>query len=221
MSATTRPTRPAMTTTAIETASATRAPSMTRERMSRPRSSVPMGWLHVPPNPTGGWREAARSISFGGYGVMYGPKRPAKMNSARIAPENHGQRRRRRRDTGPTISSAGAWIASSVTASSGTGNTTADPPHSRVEESVGDVDEEQEYHEDSGVDQHDPLDHVVVAGVDPLARQLADARPREDGLHDDRRRDQRAEQDPGQRDDRERGVPQRVHDEEPRRDAFR
>src|SRR3954451_15953646 len=189
--------------------------------MSRPRSSVPIAWFHVPPNPTGGWSEAARSISFGGYGSTYGAKRPAKMNSARIVPENHGQRRRRRRDTGPTMSSAGAWSASSVTASSGTGNTTAEPPHSRVEQSVRDVDEEQEHHEDGGVHEHDALDHVVVARVDPLDRQLADARPGEDGLHDDGRRDQRSQEDPSERDDRQRGVPQRVHDEEARRYSFR
>src|SRR3954471_6850937 len=165
MRATTMPMMPAMTTTAIETANATRAPSITRERMSRPRSSVPIGWLHVPPKPIGGCSELARSISFGAYGATSGPKRPAKMNSARMAPENHG--RRRRRGSGPAISSAGAWSASSVTASSGTGNTTAEPPHTRVEQSVRDVDDEQEDHEDGGVHEHDALDHVVVARVDP------------------------------------------------------
>src|SRR3954447_24191112 len=107
------------------------------------------------------------------------------MKTARMVPENHGQRRRRvRRETGPTISSAGALIASSVIASSGTGSTTADPPHARVEHSVRNVDKEQEDHEDGGVHEHDALDDVVVARVDALDRHLADARPGEDGLDD-------------------------------------
>src|SRR5690606_19082358 len=155
-----------------------RAPCTSRLSTSRPRSSVPSTCCHVPPENTGGSRALAKSTCSGSWGARNGPRIPVRTNSVRIVPENSGRRRslrsRPRRapegtDGSAVVSSwASAPPASASKVSRAGSEGTALPPHSWVEQSVRDVDDEQQSDEDQRIDEHDALDDVVVARVHGL-----------------------------------------------------
>src|SRR4051812_37891827 len=176
-----------MRTTAIDTSSETRAPKISRLRTSRPRSSVPRMWSRDPPANHGGCRLLARSGVSGSYGASSPENTPQITNTTRMAPEKYGQRASRRRlRRGRIVCSGGSTWGSMEPipdfSSACSGNATGGPPHSWVEHPVGQVDDQQESDEQQRVDEHDALHDGVVAGVDPLDRQLAHAGPGEQGL---------------------------------------
>src|SRR3712207_6119490 len=73
-------------------------------------------------------------------------------------------------------------------------------PHPRVEDRVEDIDEEVHQHEQRGPVEHHALDHGVVPAVYRLVGDLADPRPGEDRLGDDRPAHQEAYLEPDNRD---------------------
>src|SRR5262245_17623964 len=122
---------------------------------------------------------------------MTGPRAPAAMKITSMVPENHGSPRPnpgRRRPSSPGAATASSVARGVETISSaarqGPARLTPDPG---VQHPVGKVDQEVQDDEDAGVDQHDSLDHRVVAGGYGLDHQLAEAWPREEILDDDRR----------------------------------
>ena len=70
--------------------------------------------------------------------------------------------------------------------------------------------------EERGGQQHHALDHRVVAIVDRLDGEAADARPREHGLGHHRAGEQAAELEPRDREDGNGRVPERVLDDDER-----
>src|SRR2546422_635360 len=78
--------------------------------------------------------------------------------------------------------------------------------NSRVEVGVDHVDEEVDEDKRRREEEHRRLHHRIVAVVDRLDRQAADTRPGEDRLGDDGAPEQRAELDPDDGHDRDRGV---------------
>src|SRR3989441_2702508 len=80
----------------------------------------------------------------------------------------------------------------------------------RVEVGVEQVHDQVDEHERGREEKDRRLHHRVVAVVDRLNRQAADARPGEDRLGDDRAAEQRAKLDPDDGHDRDRGVLERV-----------
>src|SRR5215471_17175332 len=80
----------------------------------------------------------------------------------------------------------------------------------RIEEAIDEIDEEVDRDEQQGRDEHGALHDRLAAVVDRLDREAADARPREHRLGDDGAAEQGAELEPGNRDDRQGGVLQRV-----------
>src|SRR2546422_2615033 len=79
-------------------------------------------------------------------------------------------------------------------------------PNPRVEVGVEDVNDQIDEHEGGREEEDRRLHHRIVAVVDGLDRQSADARPGEDRLGDDRAAEQRAQLDPDDGHDRDGGV---------------
>ena len=86
-----------------------------------------------------------------------------------------------------------------------------DDPDPRVEQRVDDVDEQVDDHVAGRRDEHDPLDQRVVALVDGVDRQPAEAGDAEDLLGDHRAGDQHAELEADHRRHRDQAVAERVH----------
>src|SRR5262245_16432915 len=161
-----------MTALATETTTATRAPQRRRERMSRPRLSVPRGWRQAPPTQTGGCRTETRSCRFGSWGASAGPAIASARRKSAIAAPAHSfpfTRDRSSRDA-----------------------------DARIQIRVGHVDRQVRQNDRHRVDEHDALDQREVPVLERLERELADSRPGEDRLDQHRAADQEAELDPDQ-----------------------
>ena len=83
-------------------------------------------------------------------------------------------------------------------------------PDARVEHGVEHVDHEIDDDIRAREHEDDALDHRIVAAQDRVDRQAAEARNREHALGDDDAADQQRDADADHRDDRDRGVAQRV-----------
>src|SRR6185436_19493091 len=171
-SATGTPTSAEMAALATATTTATRAPQRSRERMSRPRLSVPRACRQAPPAHTGGWRTEIRSCRFGSCGASAGPANARTSSKSAIA----------------APAQSFAFTGSSLR-----------QPDARIQEGVRHVDRQVGEDDRDGIDEHDPLDQWKVPVLERLESQLPDARPGEDGLDQHRPADQEAELDPDQR----------------------
>ena len=80
----------------------------------------------------------------------------------------------------------------------------------RIEPGIGQVDEKVGQHEEEHDDQHAGLHDGIVARVDGVVDQRADAGPREDDLGEDRAAEQAADAEAEHRHRRDRGILQRV-----------
>src|SRR5687767_4459230 len=115
-----------------------RVPHTTRENVSRPRSSVPKGWAQL-----GALRIWLQSVRTGSEIAIHGAARAMPANASTIsAPASAGGRRRTRRQPRRSRSFGSA---------STRGAHDADP---RIENRVGDVDQQVDEHVGGGGDQH-------------------------------------------------------------------
>src|SRR5262245_33281086 len=162
-----------MTALATATTSATRVPHRRRDSRSRPRLSVPSGWLHAPPAHTGGWRTETRSCRFGSWGASAGPKIARESMTSAMTPPAQSFPFTLEHSCGET--------------------------HSRVQGRVDHVHGQVREDDHHRVDEDDALDQREVAILERLQRELPDAGPREDGLDQHRPANQEAELDPDQR----------------------
>src|SRR5579883_1170839 len=134
---------------------------MRRERMSRPRLSVPRRkFASAPLRQKGGSKEERRSCSSGSWGARRGAA------SATITSSSSTARPKRTR---PLLSAAPSALRSTMT----------DPG---IEQDVGHVDDEIERDEEHGEGEDEPLDERQVAVDDGADRHIADAGIAEDAL---------------------------------------
>src|ERR671918_1152625 len=82
--------------------------------------------------------------------------------------------------------SPGATMGGAVAVAEGSGSGMADP---RVEHAVEDVDQHVDEHVADGDERHQALQRDVLPGLDRLEQQGAEARQREEHLHDHRTAD--------------------------------
>src|SRR2546425_498043 len=197
------PRTPAKITAVKPTMIETRAPNMSRERTSRPRWSVPRRWSAVPPACHAGGRNRSPSTPTSG---LWGARTLAKIAiSTDVRMITHGMsgnpsvRKAARRPARFRVADTGRLCAALPFIS--------DP---RVDDRIEDVNQEIGDHDHGAAHQDVRLNDGEVAEGDALEEQTADARPGEDRLHDDRRVDHDHEIDPGQRDDRNQRVLERV-----------
>src|SRR3984893_2505144 len=138
-----------------------RAPWMTRLRMSRPKSSVPSGWLRL-----GACRRSLDLTLMGSYGASTGARRAVatrpRMSRPPSAPSGL-PRMTRSRDMPGRLAE----------------------PDARVEEAVHHVDHQIQRDDAGGQEQVDALDDGVVPPGDGVEQELSHAGDDEDALHDD------------------------------------
>src|SRR5688572_32670536 len=154
-----------------------------RESTSRPKRSVPSGWLAL-----GGANICAAATAVGEYGATASARAPARMISPSIA---------------QALTKSGLRAARP----SPTRSATSEP---RVERRVEQIDAEIEQHEDPAEQQDHALDDGIVALEDRVEQQPADTGQREDVLDHDNAADDVAELDAGHGDDGDERVAQRV-----------
>src|SRR5574337_55816 len=132
---------------------------MIRESRSRPRGSVPSGYVHVPPaSHTGGIRRALTAWRNGSWGASHGA-RSAQAMARRTMPAPTARNRSR-----PNLPMGLAEADARVEVGDG-----------HVGQEVHDDDQERE-------EDHRALDNGVVVGADRLHGQRRDAGPGEDGF---------------------------------------
>src|SRR6266540_4448736 len=198
------PTIPPTTTAAKPTSSETRAPWIIRERTSRPRWSVPsMCALPSAAESVGAANRARSDWRTGSCGAITGAASAVTTSSKTNTPPPSAIRRVRRTRLGRTAGAAPA--ARSARADAG------------IEEAIDQVDAEVDHDEEHGGQEHRALHDGVVAVVDRLDREPSDARPRKHGLRHDGAAEQRAELQPGDGDDRDGRVLERVLGDEDRK----
>src|SRR5262249_11439107 len=145
----------------------TRAPQMTRESVSRPRSSVPNGCAQL-----GALRIALQLVAFGSAGASQGAASATitKASTTSRPPTAGGRRARRRQATrtrSPRIAPARGPAASTAVAGALSGLIAATlHPDARVEEGVGHIHEEVQQHVGARGDEDHALDDRIVAGED-------------------------------------------------------
>src|SRR5688572_12954952 len=182
-----------MITTATATISEMRAPYISRLRMSRPRLSVPS--TNFPPIHCGPVSESISDCSLGSFGASAGPNMPRKSSTRTSTPpmmiftRSHccSQRGARR----PAICAARA------------AGLVAD---SRVDDCIEGVNHEIDQHEPECVEEYQTRNQRVVASRHAADQQAANARPGEDRLGNDRTREQLAQLEADDGDDRDQGV---------------
>src|SRR5256885_4996466 len=193
----------------MPTRSEMRPPQIRRLRMSRPCSSVPSRCPDVPGRES---RSTSTDLS-GSHGLMSGAAtaappatatitRPARawrsrMNARRNAVKRPAPRRGRGRV--PSIARTVATIARGLRG-----------PGPRVEVQVEQVDHEVDDDERERDEERGPLDYLHVTRDDRADELAAEPRPAEDFLGEHRAAEQIPELQPGDRDDRRPGHPQRV-----------
>src|SRR5712692_8918225 len=91
---------------------------------------------------------------------------------------------------------------------------TRSEPDARVDERIDGVDRQIDCHKSDGVHQHDARDQRIIARGDAGDQEVADAGPREHGLHDDRASEQGAQLEADDGHDRDQGVAQDVAPED-------
>src|SRR5579885_771771 len=179
---------------------------------SRPRWSVPSRCVAF-----GGWRTSAKLFKRGSYGAITGASAPTTTMSpsTTAAATPAGDWRAKRRSPfekpptsiGSISSGAPSGRAPSVAVSSAIGLLQPDP---RVEPGVAQVDDEVHHDVDNAVDEDQVLDDHPVALADRLNERQAEPGEAECALGRRRAAEQRAELQPGERDDREQRVAQDV-----------
>src|SRR6185369_110140 len=182
------------------TTSEIRAPWTSLESSSRPRPSVPSQC-----SMENGARRSSMSMSVGlGSGSTGARIATANMKIIQpIAIQNSSPNRRPR--------FAGCAVTPSSIVSSSVAMT-----NPGVEDGVEQIHNEVHDHETGGNDQHHTLQDDEVAGINRADQEPADPRKREDRLHDDGAADQSPDIDAGDRDQRQRGRFQRVHERDAR-----
>src|SRR5213594_1454650 len=189
------PTIPPTTTAAKPTSSETRAPWIIRERTSRPRWSVPSTCALPSAAESVGAASRARSDwRTGSCGAITGAAIAVMTTSRTNTPPPSAIRRVRR----PRLGRTAAAGSPSARADAG------------IEEAIDQVDAEVDHDEEYGGQEHRALHDGVVAVVDRLDREPSDARPRKHRFRHDGAAEQRAELQPGDGDDRDGRVLQRV-----------
>src|SRR5215510_5746896 len=178
------PTMPPTKIAIADTVSDTRAPWISRLRMSRPSLSVPRRWVALPPScHTGGLSRFASDPFNGSWGATYGAN-TAGMTSRnmRIERATTGYRRTSRKATAIRVRAYQGSDRAVTVAIERPPSSVAD---SRVEIRVEDVDQQVRHDEDRGEHDHDRLDHLVVASSHGVDRQEPGPRPGEDALGHD------------------------------------
>src|SRR5262245_34201425 len=161
-----------------------RAPQTTREKLSRPRSSVPNGCAHV-----GALRICFQSPWIGSTVAIHGASTAITTNSSTVtAPAADTGRlrvRRQARRNGPAGRSADTLAgAAAVTGELGVTDRAPDAD-ARVEQRVRYVHQQVDQHVGAGGDEHHALDQRVVAREDRLDDEPTEAGNDEDLLGDD------------------------------------
>src|SRR6266545_1963595 len=160
--------------------------------MSRPSSSVPSMWATP-----GGSSLPSRLTRYGSSGASQGAN--SALSTSRpmtMRPATAERLRRSWRHARCAFLVAGR--ASSAIADAW------------VDRAVQQIDGEVDQRDDHGREQHDALHERIVALVDRLDEQPADAWPGEDGLGDDRAAEQRADLEANHRHHRDQSIGQRV-----------
>src|SRR5690348_3488902 len=194
------------------TRSEMRAPSTRRARMSRPRPSVPS--TKSPARAStypGAFSRRATSWASGSCGSISGARIAATTNSrtssSPIAAEPSSRRMvrsprdQRARDAPPRT--ARGWAAVMTDTASG-------QPYPRIEPGVCKVRKEIDDDDQGSSHEHEYLNNGHIAGADRIDGQAAHAGVREHRFGDDRVAEQERDLHAQERDDRDRGVLQRV-----------
>src|SRR3990172_239105 len=187
---------------------------MMRERMSRPRGSVPRGCPQVPPvSHTGGIRRSPTAWRYGSWGETHGARTaaatatstiplPTARNRSRLIPRRGAPPMAVRASEGePPLRAPGPCgrVAAKPALEQARGDAIALgpmtrgpsclalPPEADPRIQIGDGDIGQEVGDDDEQRQehHGPLDDRVVVGADRLHRQRGDSRPGENRFSDD------------------------------------
>src|SRR5690348_16997635 len=183
------PVESAPATTTNPTVIEIRAPRMTRLNTSRPRLSVPIQWCA-----DGVSRRAPRSSSSGPVGaicaakiamsvknrIMIRPTRALALAQNRRAAMRTAERPPPPRRGTATATAVMPWVCSGV-ADAG------------IEEGIQHVDDEVDEHEQQRKQENARENHRIIAKQDRVVHEPADARPRENGLRQDRAGQKRAE----------------------------
>src|SRR4029079_1126776 len=184
--------------------SETRAPATRRSTMLAPPPSVPSQ------NSLLGGSKTAPTFAFGSPAMSRSPKTARKTKNASIASATSADLFC---STGAATARhlservAGASSAGGAPVWTGLTRSLLDPPGEVEGEEVGEQVEEDDREREQ---QEGALEHAVVALVDRLDDEEADARVREDVLDRDRPADDVAERERDERDDREHRVPEPV-----------
>src|SRR3954469_12229405 len=171
--------------------------------MSRPWSSVPSqyGLPVVDEFSPGGSFESITSScarSYGFWGEIHGAVRAIVTTTTSIARPTRASRlsansaaKRRQSGCSRAAGAAGSCGVSTAMLISMRGH--GAKAHARIEDGVQHVDDEVDRDEDGHDDQQVGHDHRAIELVDRVDEELARARPREDGLGDDRECDHRSQ----------------------------
>src|SRR5919197_1539268 len=190
---------------------------MMRERMSRPKLSVPSRC-----SGPGGSRKSAKLVATGLYGAMTPAKSAARtitmMSTAPAVPsgrrrmKSRTNRANRRRPVSARYRLRATSSASRVIAVIRLARSSVPDPG--VEHDVEHVHDEVDEDEDHREQQHQRLDQRVVTVSDRLDEELAEPVEVEDLLGHDEPADEERELERDDRDDREQRVAQRVPDDD-------
>src|SRR5215510_13304182 len=228
------PMKRASITDETPTRSEMRLPWMTRLNMSRPSWSVPRAWSQL-----GAWNVEVWSDAVGLWGASTSakiatstsatttarPKRAVALRRSRRTPWASGVSDRSARGAGqatgvPTGSSASLTLPPPMTG----GFTLSDLPSAmapsrvadtRVQERVGQIDDQVDRDEGDRRQQGEALHLLVVAGDDGVDAEGAEARHGEQRLDHDRATDEEADLEPHDGDGRDQRVLQRVLEHHP------
>ena len=181
-----------------------RAPQISRESSSRPSSSVPSRCFDDECASS-----ALKSVAPAPYGASSGAKIAVSTKTRTMTrPATAiGRRRNRLRSSMRRRARGVHRSATRVDGAHARAPGDADP---RIQQRVDDVDREIDDHVAGRGDEHDALDQRVVALVDGLDRERAEAGDPEDRLRDDDAGDQRAELQADHSRDGDQAVAQRV-----------
>src|SRR3954447_25452024 len=140
-----------------------REPARMRERISRPRLSVPSGVSRLPPaSQNGGWNAAERLSPFGSCGRISSPPMALTITTASTSSASHGTLRSQPNRR---------WLA--VGADTG------------IDNAIGQVNQQVGQHKQDRGEQHAGLHDREVAAEHRLYHRAADAGPGEDRFDDE------------------------------------
>src|SRR5690606_17409685 len=177
-----------------------REPWIRRERMSRPKLSVPRTCPGVP----GGAYAFTRSILYGSCGAMRGASRADPSITTRTAVP--ARARRLRKNARRTREGRPVWAV--------LGAATSAIADARVDRRVEQVREQRDHHEACREHEHRALHRRQVALPYGVDGEQAEARPREDRLDDHGAAQKRAELHPGRGHERQHRVAQCVAEQD-------